>query len=71
MLGTVVGRDVDAAALLAGNDAVVVAVGLGHGASALGVPGEDLPGVVDALDVIGRAIDRRRATTPWSAGASA
>ena len=53
---TAVGRDVDPAALLAGNAAVVVAVGLGHG-KRLGVAGEDLPGVVDALDVIGRAID--------------
>ncbi len=56
VLGSVVGRDVEAEALLAGNDAVVVAVGLGHG-KRLGVPGEDLEGVVDALDLIGQAID--------------
>jgi dihydropyrimidine dehydrogenase (NAD+) subunit PreA len=56
MLGSVVGRDVEPEALLAGNDAVVVAVGLGHG-KRLGVPGEDREGVVDALDLIGRAID--------------
>ncbi len=56
VLGSVVGRDVEAEALLAGNDAVVVAVGLGHG-KRLGVPGEDLAGVVDALEVIGQAID--------------
>ena len=56
MLGSMVGRDVEAEALLAGNDAVVVAVGLGHG-KRLGVPGEDLDGVVDALDLIGHAID--------------
>jgi len=51
-----VGRDIDPARLLADNDAVVIAIGLGK-ARALGVPGEDLPGVVDALDVIRRAID--------------
>jgi dihydropyrimidine dehydrogenase (NAD+) subunit PreA len=55
MLGSTVGRDVEPEALLAGNDAVVVAVGLGHG-KRLGVPGEDRDGVVDALDLIGRAI---------------
>ncbi len=54
--GTAVGRDVDPAALLADHDAVVVAVGLGHG-KCLGIPGEDLTGVVDALDLIGQAID--------------
>jgi dihydropyrimidine dehydrogenase (NAD+) subunit PreA len=41
--------------LLAESDAVVVAIGQGHGRP-LGIPGDDLPGVVDALDVIGRAI---------------
>lgn len=56
VLGTTVGRDVEAESLLAGNDAVVVAAGLGHGRR-LGVPGEDLDGVVDALDLIGQAID--------------
>ncbi len=55
-LGSVVGRDVDPAALVAENDAVVLAVGLGH-AKPLGIPGEGLRGVVDALDLIGRAID--------------
>ncbi len=50
-----VGRDIDPAALLADNDAVIVAVGLGR-ARPLGVPGEDLPGVIDALDLIGQAI---------------
>jgi dihydropyrimidine dehydrogenase (NAD+) subunit PreA len=56
VLGTVVGRDVEPETLVAGNDGVVVAVGLGHG-KRLGVPGEDRDGVVDALDLIGRAID--------------
>jgi dihydropyrimidine dehydrogenase (NAD+) subunit PreA len=55
VLGTTIGRDIAPATLLAENDAVVVAVGLGHG-KPLGIPGEDLQGVVDALDVIGRAI---------------
>ncbi len=56
VLGAAVGRDVDPTALLAQHDAVVLAVGLGR-AKALGIPGEDLPGVVDALDLIGHAID--------------
>jgi dihydropyrimidine dehydrogenase (NAD+) subunit PreA len=55
VLGTTVGPDVAPAALLAENDAVVVAIGLGHG-KRLGIPGEDLDGVLDALDVIGMAI---------------
>ncbi len=54
-LGAAVGRDVEPATLLAESDAVVVAIGLGHG-KRLGIPGEDLQGVVDALDVIGSAI---------------
>jgi dihydropyrimidine dehydrogenase (NAD+) subunit PreA len=55
VLGTKVGRDVEPASLLAAHDAVVVAVGLGHGKH-LGIPGEDLEGVIDALDLIGSAI---------------
>ncbi len=55
-LSTAVGRDVDPAALVDDHDAVVVAAGLGHGRR-LGIPGEDLDGVVDALDVIGQVID--------------
>ena len=62
MLGSVVGRDVEAEALLAGNDAVVVAVGLGHG-KRLGIPGEDLEGVADALDLIGHAIHGQTGVT--------
>ena len=54
-LGARVGVDVDPAELLAGNDAVVLATGLGRG-KPLGIPGDDLAGVVDALDVIGSAI---------------
>jgi dihydropyrimidine dehydrogenase (NAD+) subunit PreA len=56
VLGSAVGRDVDPAALLAASDAVVIATGLGHG-KRLGLPGEDLDDVVDALDLIGQAID--------------
>ena len=55
-MGTRVGRDVGAAELLAANDALVVAVGLGR-ARPLSVAGEGLPGVVDALDVIRAAVD--------------
>ncbi len=55
-LGTRVGRDVEPATLLAAHDAVVVAIGLGHG-MALGLPGEDKTGVVDALTLIRHAID--------------
>ena len=54
-LNTTVGKDVDAAGLLTDHDAVVLAIGLGHG-KRLGIPGEDLEGVVDALDLIGSAI---------------
>jgi dihydropyrimidine dehydrogenase (NAD+) subunit PreA len=55
-LGATVGRDVDAAELLASSDALVLAVGLGR-ARPLAIAGEGLPGVVDALDVIREAID--------------
>jgi dihydropyrimidine dehydrogenase (NAD+) subunit PreA len=55
VLGTTVGHDVAPESLLAAHDAMVVATGLGHG-KALGIPGEDLEGVVDALDLIGSAI---------------
>ncbi|MGH7672829.1 MAG: NAD(P)-dependent oxidoreductase [Gemmatimonadales bacterium] len=50
-LGTMVGRDVPFDLLVAEYDAVFVGVGLGR-TKALGVPGEDLPGVVDALSFI-------------------
>ncbi|HYM83609.1 MAG TPA: FAD-dependent oxidoreductase, partial [Candidatus Dormibacteraeota bacterium] len=58
LFGTMVGRDVDPAALLGEHDAIVLATGLGR-AKPLGIPGETLPGVVDALDLIRAAIDRR------------
>lgn len=53
-LGVTVGVDVTPARLLAEHDALVLAVGLGHGRR-LGVPGEDFEGVVDALDLLERA----------------
>jgi glutamate synthase (NADPH/NADH) small chain len=49
--GVMVGRDVPFEQLLADYDAVFVGVGLGK-TNALGIPGEDLPGVVDALTFI-------------------
>jgi dihydropyrimidine dehydrogenase (NAD+) subunit PreT len=50
-LGVMVGRGVAFDKLLADYDAVFVGVGLGA-TKALGVPGEDLPGVMDALTFI-------------------
>ncbi len=50
-LGTRVGEQVTAAELLAGFDAVFLAVGLGRGRR-LGVPGEGLDGVIDALALL-------------------
>jgi dihydropyrimidine dehydrogenase (NAD+) subunit PreA len=52
---TTVGRDIAPATLLAEHDVIVLATGLGR-AKPLGVPGEELEGVVDALDLIGTAI---------------
>src|SRR2546423_5322940 len=49
--GVRVGRDIDVARLEKEYDAVFVAVGLG-GTRRLGIPGEDLPGVSDALAFI-------------------
>jgi dihydropyrimidine dehydrogenase (NAD+) subunit PreT len=50
-LGTMIGRDVSFDTLLTDYDAVFVGVGLGK-TKALGIPGADLPGVVDALTFI-------------------
>ncbi|MFM7412782.1 MAG: NAD(P)-dependent oxidoreductase [Planctomycetota bacterium] len=49
--GVEIGREVQAADLVRDHDAVFIGVGLG-GANRLGIPGEDLPEVVDALDFI-------------------
>jgi dihydropyrimidine dehydrogenase (NAD+) subunit PreT len=50
-LGVMVGRDVPFDSLMTDYDAVFVAVGLGT-TKALGIPGEDFEGVVDALSFI-------------------
>src|SRR5207247_695110 len=50
-LGVAVGRDVPLEKLLADYHAVFIGVGLGR-TKTLGIPGEDLPGVIDALTFI-------------------
>lgn len=52
--GVMVGRDVQAAQLLADYDAVVIACGMDK-VPKLGIPGEDAAGVWDALDFIRKA----------------
>ncbi|RMF41719.1 MAG: NAD(P)-dependent oxidoreductase [Alphaproteobacteria bacterium] len=47
------GDNLDLGELLESHDAVLLAIGLG-GVNGLGVPGEDLPGVEDAVDFIAR-----------------
>ncbi len=59
--GVAVGRDVGWATLLAGHDAVFAGVGLGRSRH-LGIPGEDVPGVADALDVLRRIAAGERET---------
>jgi dihydropyrimidine dehydrogenase (NAD+) subunit PreA len=59
-LGVSVGTDVDPATLLADHDAVVMAIGLGR-SKRLGVPGEELDGVVDGLELLERSMDPRPA----------
>jgi glutamate synthase (NADPH/NADH) small chain len=49
--GVTVGKDVPFEKVLAEHDAVFIGIGLG-GTKPLGIPGEDLPGVVDALTFI-------------------
>ena len=49
--GVEIGKDISAAELEKDFDAIFVGLGLG-GANRLGIPGEDLPEVVDALDFI-------------------
>ena len=49
--GVEIGRDVQAADLVRDHDAVFIGLGLG-GANRLGIPGEDLPEVIDALEFI-------------------
>lgn len=49
--GVEIGKDISAAELEKDNDAIFLGLGLG-GANRLGIPGEDLPEVIDALDFI-------------------
>jgi glutamate synthase (NADPH/NADH) small chain len=49
--GVEIGRDLEPTDLLRDHDAVFIGIGLGR-ANRLGIPGEDLPEVVDALDFI-------------------
>jgi len=63
VVNCLVGRDLDPADLLDQHGAVILALGLGR-AQALGIAGEDLPGVVDALDVIRAAIDPQPGAAP-------
>jgi dihydropyrimidine dehydrogenase (NAD+) subunit PreT len=60
---TEVGRDVSFDELLSKHDAIFIAVGLGE-TQRLGIPGEDLPGVVDALALIERIKTREWASVP-------
>ncbi len=62
-LNTTIGRDVSLADLESSHDAIFLGVGLGATAR-LGVPGEDLAGVYDALDFIERIKTRDWASVP-------
>lgn len=55
--GVAVGRDVAASSLLDEFDAVFLGIGLGR-SKRMGVPGEDLRGVVDALDFLEKVIKK-------------
>ncbi len=59
--GVAIGRDLDWATLLAGHDAVFVGVGLGR-SRRLGIDGEDVAAVADALDLLRRVADGERET---------
>ncbi len=61
--GVAIGRDLPFDRLLADFDAVFVAIGLGA-TRALGIPGADLPGVVDALTFIETLKTRPAAEVP-------
>lgn len=64
--GKEVGKDLPAADLLSDFDAVFVGIGLSDTRS-LGIPGEDLPGVVDALSFIERVKAKGGKGVPKSA----
>lgn len=60
---TEIGRDLTVAELEASHDALFLAVGLG-GSARLGIPGEELPGVYDAMEIIERIKTRDWHTVP-------
>lgn len=62
-LGTEVGRDVTIEEVSEAHDAVFLAAGLGE-TSRLGIPGEELPGVLDALPFIERVKTREWSNVP-------
>jgi glutamate synthase (NADPH/NADH) small chain len=63
MMSTEIGRDVSLADLESKHDAIFLGAGLGATAR-LNLPGEDLPGVVDALDFIERIKTRDWKSVP-------
>jgi glutamate synthase (NADPH/NADH) small chain len=63
MMNTEIGRDISIAELEAKHDAIFLATGLGATAR-LNIPGEDLPGVYDALDFIERIKTRDWKSVP-------
>ena len=64
-LGCEVGRDITFADLEAAHDTIFIGVGLGA-TNKLGIPGEDLTGVHDALDFIERVKTRDWASVPMA-----
>jgi glutamate synthase (NADPH/NADH) small chain len=62
-LGCEVGREVSFADLEAAHDAIFIGVGLGA-TNKLGIPGEDMPGVYDALEFIERVKTREWSSVP-------
>jgi dihydropyrimidine dehydrogenase (NAD+) subunit PreT len=62
-LNTEIGRDISLADLESAHDAIFIGVGLGE-TSRLNIPGEDLPGVYDALHFIERIKTRDWANIP-------
>ncbi len=64
-LNTEVGRDITLAALEAAHDAIFIGVGLGA-TNKLGIPGEDLLGVCDALEFIERVKTRDWTSVPMA-----
>ncbi len=61
--GTAVGTDITIADIERDHEAIFIGIGLG-GVQRLGIPGEDLPEVLDALDFIEQIHTKRLATVP-------